>query len=135
VVRAIVTLLGTAAVATSLYLVVRFRDTQRTLPEPLPAETGNWARLAVSAGRVTGMVTAAIYSLWLMQQSFQGKPDPERVMSDFGFREMTAMAVLMGALLWMGLYPQPVLNLAEPAVRGVQSLMAGHAHAALAVLP
>jgi hypothetical protein len=60
VVRAIVTLLGTAAVATSLYLVLRFRDTQRTLPEPLPAETGNWPRLAVSAGRVTGMVTAAI---------------------------------------------------------------------------
>lgn len=89
----------------------------------------------MTAAAAIGMVTAAIYSLWLMQQAFQGKPDPERVMPDFDFREMTAMAVLMGALLWMGLYPQPVLNLAEPAVRGVQSLMAGHAQAALAVLP
>lgn len=74
----------------------------------------------------TGMVTAAVYALWLMQQSFQGEPDPEREMADFGFREMTAMAVLMVALLWMGFFPQRVLNLAEPAVQGVQSLMQEH---------
>ncbi|MEE4251245.1 MAG: NADH-quinone oxidoreductase subunit M [Alcanivoracaceae bacterium] len=89
----------------------------------------------MAAAAAVGMVTAAVYSLWLMQQSFQGKPDPDRVMSDFGVREMTAMAVLMLALLWTGLYPQPILNLAEPAVRGVQYLMAGPLQAASVVLP
>lgn len=88
----------------------------------------------IAAAAASGMITAAVYSLWLMQQSFQGTPDPNRDMRDFGLREMTAMAVLIIALLWMGLYPQPILNLATPAVRGVQSLMALQA-AALPVLP
>ena len=56
-------------------------------------------------------------------------------MADFDIREMTAMTVLMLALLWLGLYPQPVLDLAEPAVRGVQSLMLAVPAATPAGLP
>jgi NADH-quinone oxidoreductase subunit M len=74
-----------------------------------------------------GMVAAAVYALWLMQQSFHGTPDPERRMADFGGREMTAMAVLILALLWMGLFPQTVLDMSQPAVRGVESLIEGAA--------
>jgi len=81
----------------------------------------------IAAIAVIGMVTAAVYALWLMQQSFFGPPDPQRRMADFAGREMTAMAVLMLALLWMGLYPQPVLDFAQPAVRGVEGLMEGAA--------
>jgi NADH-quinone oxidoreductase subunit M len=69
-----------------------------------------------------GMVAAAIYSLWMLQQAFQGVPDDTRKMPDFNGREMLAMGAMMIALLWLGLYPQPVLDLARPVLDGLQAL-------------
>jgi NADH-quinone oxidoreductase subunit M len=85
-----------------------------------------------------GLITAAVYSLWLIQQAFQGKPDEQRSMADFGPREMLAMAAMMAALLWLGLHPQPVLDLAGPVLGGLQQLVASAADpgaAALALVP
>jgi NADH-quinone oxidoreductase subunit M len=69
-----------------------------------------------------GLITAAVYALWMVQQAFQGTPDEQRLMDDFGAREMTAMAAMMLALLWLGLYPQPVLDLARPVLDSLQAL-------------
>ena len=67
-----------------------------------------------------GLITAAVYSLWMMQQAFQGSPDEQRQMPDFDAREMVSMAAMMIALIWLGLYPQPVLDLAQPVLDGLQ---------------
>ena len=67
-----------------------------------------------------GLITAAIYSLWLMQSAFQGTPDQQRSMEDFGQREMVTMFAMMAALLWLGIYPQPVLDLVQPVLDGLQ---------------
>lgn len=72
-----------------------------------------------------GMITAAVYSLWMMQQAFQGSPDEQRKMPDFDAREMVSMAAMMIALIWLGLYPQPVLDLAQPVLDGLQQLVPG----------
>lgn len=77
----------------------------------------------VAAVAAVGMITGAVYALWLMQQSFHGEVAEGRQMADFGLREMLAMAAMMLALLWMGLYPQPVLDLAEPAIRNIASML------------
>ena len=76
----------------------------------------------LAAIAAVGVITAAIYSLWMMQQAFQGTPDKQRTMPDFDGREMTAMAAMMIALLWLGLYPQPVLDLAQPVLDSLQAL-------------
>jgi NADH-quinone oxidoreductase subunit M len=70
-----------------------------------------------------GLVTAAIYALWMMQQTFQGSPDPSLRMSDFDSREMLAMTAMMVALVWLGIYPQPVLDLAQPVLDGLLPLI------------
>jgi NADH-quinone oxidoreductase subunit M len=70
----------------------------------------------------------------MMQQAFQGTPDEQRSMPDFNAREMFAMAAMMVALLWLGLYPQPVLDLAQPVIESVQELAPG-ANAAAALVP
>ena len=70
-----------------------------------------------------GLITAAIYSLWMMQQTFQGSPDEQRKLADFDVREMLAMGAMMVALLWLGLYPQPVLDLAQPVIEGLQGVV------------
>ncbi len=79
-----------------------------------------------------GMVTAAVYSLWMMQQAFFGKPKESRAMDDFGAREMLTMGGMMLALLWLGLYPQPVLDMVHPVLEG---MYAGMSLPGLAVAP
>ncbi|MFT5692775.1 MAG: NADH-quinone oxidoreductase subunit M [Oceanicoccus sp.] len=69
-----------------------------------------------------GLITGAAYSLILMQRSFQGTPDDSRNVSDFGAREMFTMGVMMAALVWLGIYPQPVLDIAEPVLQSLLSL-------------
>ncbi len=64
-----------------------------------------------------GIVVAAVYGLSLMQRSFQGTPNPQvATMQDFGFREMSVYAIMIIALVWIGVYPQPVLDLAQPTL-------------------
>jgi len=58
-----------------------------------------------------------------MQLAFQGTPDEDRKFADFGGREMATMAAMMIALVWLGLYPQPVLDLAQPVLDSLQSLV------------
>ena len=63
-----------------------------------------------------GLITGAAYSLLLMQRSFQGEPQQRPALKDFGVREMLTMGVMVVALVWLGLYPQPVLDIADPVV-------------------
>ena len=64
-----------------------------------------------------GIVVAAVYGLSLMQRSFQGTPNPEvQTMTDYGAREMSVMVLMILALVWIGVYPQHVLDIASPFV-------------------
>ena len=66
-----------------------------------------------------GLITAAIYSLSLMQRAFQGEPDNQRRLHDYDGRELGAMGLMMIGLVWLGIYPQPVLELAQPVIDGL----------------
>jgi NADH-quinone oxidoreductase subunit M len=75
----------------------------------------------------TGLITGAAYSLLLMQKSFQGEVNKkwsECDLRDFGTREMLTMAVMMVALIVLGIYPQPVLDVAEPVLNSLLDLTA-----------
>jgi NADH-quinone oxidoreductase subunit M len=63
-----------------------------------------------------GMVAATIYSLRIMQKVFYGKEQKQWTVADFGLREMGIMISLSVAIIWLGLFPAPVLNLAKSAV-------------------
>ncbi len=69
-----------------------------------------------------GLVVAAAYALLLMQRSFQGSPGATASSSglrDFGAREMAVMSALMVALIVLGIYPQPLLDLSAPVLHGL----------------
>ena len=75
----------------------------------------NWAMAVVAT---TGIVVAAVYGLYLMQRSFQGTPNPDVAsMRDFGLREMSVMAAMMAGLVWVGVYPQHVLELSNATIQ------------------
>jgi NADH-quinone oxidoreductase subunit M len=77
----------------------------------------------ITAIAALGMIGAAIYALWMMQLAFQGKPDEQRRFADFDTREMATMAAMMLALIWLGLHPQPVLNIAQPVLDTLLTLV------------
>jgi NADH-quinone oxidoreductase subunit M len=63
-----------------------------------------------------GLVFSALYSLRLMQRVYFGPLTGIRTLSDLSGREMLIMGVLIISIIWLGLYPQPVLDLVDPVV-------------------
>ena len=81
------------------------------------------ASIWMTALATLGLVAATIYSLWIVQRVFHGPADAARRFPDLSFRESTIMAALIAAIVWLGLFPQPVLNTARPALEHVQHMM------------
>ncbi|PQJ28409.1 complex I subunit 4 family protein [Rubritalea profundi] len=59
---------------------------------------------------------SAIYSLRIVQRTFHGQQAERWSVTDFDRREIGVMAVLVIAILWLGLMPQPVLDLVSPSL-------------------
>jgi NADH-quinone oxidoreductase subunit M len=71
-----------------------------------------WAVVAT-----VGVVLAALYLLWAYQRVFHGEPDEEnRSFSELSWREGLVLAPLLGLIVFLGVYPKPVLERMEPAV-------------------
>jgi len=68
-----------------------------------------------------GFVLSAIYSLWFIQKVFHGPQEKHRQIPDLGIREMAVMSFIMAGIVWLGLYPQPILNTAKPTLDKIQS--------------
>jgi NADH-quinone oxidoreductase subunit M len=64
-----------------------------------------------------GLIPAAVYSLHLIQKTFHGKPREKWEISDAGPRHVVVLAAMIAVLIWLGLYPQSIIDTAEPALR------------------
>jgi NADH-quinone oxidoreductase subunit M len=82
------------------------------------------ASVAITAVATVGLVGATIYSLWIVQKAFHGPLEEGRTLTDLGAREVFVLGVLVVALVWLGLWPQPVLETAEPALAALRDLAA-----------
>ena len=72
--------------------------------------------LAVLA--TTGIILAAIYVLYLYQRTFQGRlAESVAKFRDVNVRETLAVAPLIALIIFLGIYPKPVLDIINPAVR------------------
>ncbi|HXQ56908.1 MAG TPA: NADH-quinone oxidoreductase subunit M, partial [Actinomycetes bacterium] len=80
---------------------------------------GTFSRYKVAAVFATaGIVLAAIYVLWMYQRAMNGPVrDEVKGMPDLRPRELLAVAPLVALLIGAGVYPQPVLDIINPAVR------------------
>jgi NADH-quinone oxidoreductase subunit M len=84
---------------------------------------GTFARYKVAASFATaGIILAAIYILWMYQRTMTG-PVPEEVsaMPDLRARELWAVGPLIALLIVFGVYPKPLLDVINPAVRDTLS--------------
>ncbi len=65
----------------------------------------------------TGVILAAVYLLWAYQRVFHGVPEGENAtMLDMNLREKAMMAPLLLVIVFLGVYPRPVLARIQPSV-------------------
>ncbi|MDQ3664450.1 MAG: NADH-quinone oxidoreductase subunit M [Actinomycetota bacterium] len=75
-------------------------------------------RVSVVAAVVatSGVVLAALYILIVYQRTMNGPPRADRAIPDLRLRERVALAPLLALLLVLGLFPQLLLDVIDPAV-------------------
>ncbi|MFD6270489.1 NADH-quinone oxidoreductase subunit M [Nocardia asteroides] len=89
---------------------------------------GTFGKYKVAAVIATGaLVLAAIYVLWLYQRMMTGpvKHGNEHL-RDLVPRELAVVVPLLAALLVLGFYPKPILDLVDPAVGHTLSTIGKH---------
>jgi NADH-quinone oxidoreductase subunit M len=81
---------------------------------------GSWqAHPWITVAATIGLVVATIYSLRIMQKVFFGTSLREYSLPDLSFREVMMFVPLIIVIIWLGVYPQPVINTAKPAAPAV----------------
>jgi NADH-quinone oxidoreductase subunit M len=81
---------------------------------------GSYGRYPWATGIATTVVIfAAAYLLWAIGRMIYGKVDkPENeTMHDLSLRELIVLAPLVLGIVWMGLYPAPLLRRTEGSAR------------------
>ncbi len=68
---------------------------------------------------VVAVVLAAIYLLWAYQRMMHGQVvnEQHRLLPDLSRREYAILVPIMAAILFVGVFPQPLLDRIEPAAR------------------
>ena len=94
-----------------------------------------WAVVAAA-----GVILAAVYLLWAYQRVFHGPASGANAeMPDLRWREGLVLAPFLAAIVFMGVYPKPVIERIEPAVDAivahVEHNVAGFAEPAPEVQP
>jgi NADH-quinone oxidoreductase subunit M len=71
-----------------------------------------WAIVAA-----TGVILAAVYLLWAYQRVFHGEPDEENAsFKEMSWTEGLVIAPLIALIIFLGVYPKPVLDRIQPSV-------------------
>lgn len=75
----------------------------------------------VAAIASLGFVFSAVYSLWIIYRVFQGPLKRSEKVPDLRAFEMVNLAVLMAAVLWIGIFPQVIIDTAKIALKAIIS--------------
>ncbi len=81
----------------------------------------------LAALAAVGFVVSTVYSLRLVQRTFFGPNERGWQLPDLGARESSILAALIALVLWLGLYPQPFLDTAAPALETMSRQAGGAA--------
>jgi len=81
---------------------------------------GSWqANQLLTIFATIGLVAATAYSLRIVQKVFLGKEERGRTLVDLSLREKIIMVPLVIVIVWLGLFPQSVLNTAKRSLAGL----------------
>ncbi len=73
----------------------------------------------------SSLVISAVFALRLMQKTLYGEPQSICI-EDATPRELAMLLFLLSIMMWMGVYPQPFLDLVEPSVKVLLNAVVNH---------
>jgi NADH-quinone oxidoreductase subunit M len=73
-------------------------------------------------------VVSTIYAVWIIYQVFHGPVKQQWHITDLRFGEIINLSVLATALVWIGLFPQTVLNTAKISLENIVATQSTTAH-------
>lgn len=76
--------------------------------------------VAITAVASLGILASTFYALQMVQRAFQGPNIRAWRLPDLSPREGIMVAAMIAGLLWLGLYPQPVLHTFAPVIDRLQ---------------
>jgi NADH-quinone oxidoreductase subunit M len=71
----------------------------------------------------SGLVLGAVYSLIMVQRALHGAAKSDEPIAGINARELTMMLSLIFIMVWLGLYPQPVLDTSAAVMNGIEQLI------------
>jgi NADH-quinone oxidoreductase subunit M len=80
--------------------------------------------MPITSVAALGLVMATIYSVWIMYVTFFGRTAVTGKVADLRVHEACAMILMIAAIVWLGLFPQPVFDLGHAALKGIETLAA-----------
>jgi len=71
----------------------------------------------------TGVIFAAVYLLWMVQRVFFGKltNSKNKNLQDLSWREIGLMVPLLFLMVYMGVYPAPILNRSKDSIISIEN--------------
>jgi len=79
---------------------------------------GFTASKTMGAFAALGVIIGAAYMLWLYQRVFFMNVNPRvRGLRDMNLRELLTVAPLIGLIIWIGIYPAPVMSFTDASVQ------------------
>ncbi|HWV14236.1 MAG TPA: NADH-quinone oxidoreductase subunit M [Cellvibrio sp.] len=72
----------------------------------------------------SGLVLSAVYSLIMLQRAFHGAASSNETIPGLNARELAMMLSLMFLLVWLGFYPQPVLDTSAAVMNSLAQFVA-----------
>jgi NADH-quinone oxidoreductase subunit M len=76
-------------------------------------DTARWWTVVAAIG----VILAAVYLLWAYQRVFHGEPDEaNRSFPELKLREAAVLLPFVAAIVFLGVYPKPVLERIEPSI-------------------
>ncbi|SFH05831.1 NADH-quinone oxidoreductase subunit M [Pontibacter chinhatensis] len=76
-------------------------------------QANNWLTVVATIG----IVLATAYSLRIMQKVFYEPAHSDHHLPDLSARELLIAVPMIALILWLGLYPQPVLDTVQPSIK------------------
>ncbi len=91
----------------------------------------------VAGGLALSVILSVIYMLrWMQKMYFEGPTFFQEKWVDIGGREMAIAAPLIALVLWVGIYPNPLINAVKPVIVAFQSdLVQSQGHSLSKELP
>lgn len=77
------------------------------------------ASIPLTAIACVGLIGATVYSLWLMRGAFYGPNSRSWSIADLKPRELALVGAFALGLIWLGVYPQPVLDAVAPTLDSI----------------